>query len=155
MTTPAFRQLNTGWNADPNVPEPSVAVAGRDALLRFDLNAFQFSDFREGDVGLIRFEGCRCYRLGNTNDEGWYRGQCRYSKVAPAWGEFYELIGPDDLANQPKDWVNLASQHAERHFLFYFKDSTFECFAADWMFEPTSSNALGSRHRINLVFSEG
>jgi hypothetical protein len=114
MTTPSFRQLNAGWNADPNVPEPSVALTGQDVLLRFGLNVFQYKAFAEGDIGVIRFIGCRCYRLGRTNDEGWYRGQCRYSKAAPAWGEFYELSGPDDLADQPNDWVNVASQPAEK-----------------------------------------
>ena len=142
MAQPSFQQLNSGWNADANAPYPSVEVVGSDVLLRFALNRFQYPAFTKDDVGVIRFKACSRYRLGNTNDEGWYRGQCRYSKIAPAWGEFYELIGPDDVANQPDDWVNIESEHSGRHFLFYFRDDTFECFAADWLFDPIPTNAL-------------
>lgn len=140
--TPSFERLNLGWNAEPNAPQPSVEVAGQDVLLRFSLNPFQFPDFAEGDVGVIRFKACSRYRLGETNDEGWYRGQCRYSKTAPAWGEFYELIGPDEVADQPDDWVSVTSEPLGRHFLFYFRDDTFECFAADWKIEPGVANSL-------------
>jgi hypothetical protein len=108
----------------------------------FDLNAFQYPTFSEDDIGVIRFRDCSRYRLGNTNDEGWYRGQCRYSKAAPAWGAFYELSGPDEAANLPDDWVNVGSEQTARHFLFYFRDDTFECFATDWLLEPIGSNAL-------------
>jgi hypothetical protein len=142
MTSPKFQQLNDGWNAEPNAPAPSVAVSGNDVFLRFDLNAFQFPLFAEDDIGLIRFRDCSRYRLGSTNDEGWYLGQCRYSKTAPAWGEFYEQIGPDEAADLPDDWVNVGSDKAGRHFLFYFRDDTFECFAADWVLEPIPTNAL-------------
>jgi hypothetical protein len=92
MTMPSFRKLNAGWNAEPNAPEPFVKVAGEDALLSFVLNSFLYPDFSADEVGVIRFTARSRYRLGKTNDEGWYRGQCRYSKVAPAWGEFYELV---------------------------------------------------------------
>jgi hypothetical protein len=149
MTPPCFQQLNLGWNADPNVPEPSVEVAGQDILLSFSLNRFQYPEFSEADVGVVRFEACSRYRLGETNDEGWYRGQCRYSKAAPAWGEFYEVIGPDEVADQPDDWVNVANAPPGRHFLFYFRDHTFECFAAHWLIEPVAANAL-SRREANV-----
>lgn len=76
------------------------------------------------------------WRLGAVNDEGWYTGQCRYSKIAPNWGEFYELLGEDDLRFKPTDWHALAPLiSGQRHFIFYFRDETFECIAADWMFE--------------------
>jgi hypothetical protein len=145
MTLPSFHQLNSGWNAEPNAPEPSVEVAGPDMLLRFFLNPFQYPKFKEGDVGVVRFKACSRYRLGKTNDEGWYRGQCRYSRAAPAWGEFYELTGPDDVAAQPDDWMNASNEMSGRHFLFYFRDATFECFAADWRIEPVAANALPHR----------
>lgn len=141
MTPPSFQQLNRGWNAEPNAPSPNVEVAGQDILLRFSLNPFQYPEFKEYDVGVLRFRGCSRYRLGETNDEGWYLGQCRYSKVAPAWGEFYEVIGPDEVADQPNDWVKVANAPPGRHFLF----DTFECFAADWLIEPIATNALSRR----------
>ena len=145
MTTigPLFTQLNKGWNAEPNAPDPKVTVSGTHVLLEFLLNPFQFPQFDLDDHGIVRFSGCARYRLGSTNDEGWYRGQCRYSKVASAWGEFYEITGTDARRDEPKDWhiVDRASD-ASRHFLFYLRDGTFECMATHWQFEPHAANAL-------------
>lgn len=134
MTT--FQRLNVGWNAQPNAPEPRVGVEGQDVVIAFRMNSYQFPQFRDDDIGTVRFLSCWRYRLGETNDEGWYRGQCRFSKLAPQWGEFYEVGGDLRLAECPNDWVEVTppSGHS-RHFLFYFKDETFECDAADWRFE--------------------
>jgi len=128
-----FQQLNDGWNAEPNSPEPSVRIKGHDLLLTFRMNPFQFPSFHQDDAGVLRFSRCRRYRLGPTNDEGWYRGQCRFSGVAPAWGEFYEIKGDLRLSLCPDDWVMIrANEPGHRHFLFYLRDETFECDSADW-----------------------
>ncbi len=98
------------------------------------------------DLGILRFSGCRRWRLGETNDTGWSRGQCRYSKLAPDWGEFYELVGHDPLRDLPDDWHEMAAlDGTERHFLFYLRDETFECLAVDWSFAPHEKNALITR----------
>lgn len=82
---------------------------------------------------VLTFEDCDKWRLGPTNDEGWYAGQCRYSRIAPRWGEFYEIIGTDDLKDLPDDWIVPAVRgNGSRHFLFYFRDETFECLASNW-----------------------
>lgn len=134
MTT--FRQLNEGWNAEPNAPSPQVRVEGGDVIVTFLLNPFQFPQFGVEDMGILRFLSCQRYRLGPTNDEGWYRGQCRFSEVAPRWGEFYEVSGDLRLQECPDDWFAASAAHgALRHFLFYFRDETFECDAADWSFK--------------------
>lgn len=138
-----FFRLNAAWNADPNVPEPRIERAGDDILLQFAVRDAALSVSRENDLGMLRFLNCGRYRLGKTNDEGWYRGQCRYSSIAPAWGEFYEITGDDPLRDQPDDWVICdGSPQGARHFLFYFRDETFECFARDWLIEPVDRNAL-------------
>jgi hypothetical protein len=149
MTTvidPSFTKLNEGWNAEPNAPHPKVTVSGTDVLLEFSLNPFRFPQFNPNDRGTLRFSACARYRLGATNDEGWYLGQCRYSSIAPAWGEFYEISGADTRLDEPQDWqgINEASD-ASRHFLFYFRDDTFECVATDWKSEPDETNALFRR----------
>lgn len=128
-----FRRLNIGWNAEPNAPDPQISANGGDVLLSFLMNPFQFPDFSEDDRGTLRFVGCARYRLGATNDEGWHRGQCRFSKVAPSWGEFYEIVGDMRLSEGPSDWVRLAPVTEDHHhFLFYLRDETFECDALDW-----------------------
>jgi hypothetical protein len=131
----SFVRLNEGWNAEPNAPHPHVTASGRDILLEFFLNPFQFPQFDPDDCGTIRFLACSRYRLGGTNDEGWYRGQCRYSKVAPAWGEFYEVIGTDIRLNEPQDW-----QTSSRNF---------KCFAA-FPFLLSRRQLRMHRHRLEI-----
>ena len=134
MTDRTFLQLNHGWNAEPNAPDPRVEANGSEVTLQFLLNPFQF-EATPDERGLLSFSGCSEWRLGSTNDEGWYLGQCRYSGIAPAWGEFYEIVGPDPLAHAPADWKTTNRTDAgKRHFLFYLRDETFECFADEWAF---------------------
>ena len=135
MTT-RFRQLNEGWNADPNDPEATVHVDGRDVVLTFRPNPLQFPRFAKDQRIRLRLTNSRRYRLGSTNDEGWYRGQCRFSGEAPAWGEFYEVSGDLKLEQGPRDWhVVEAVRPPGRHFLFYLRDETFECEADGWTLE--------------------
>jgi hypothetical protein len=135
-----FRKLNDGWNADPNAPYEAVTVDGRDVQLEFRLNRFLFPGVERGDVGRLTFSGCTRYRLGPENDEGWHRGQCRFSQLAPAWGEFYEVDG-DLLDDRVSDWVAIGPpDSARRHrFLFYLKDSMFEVDAEAWRFDGPAS----------------
>jgi hypothetical protein len=129
-----FLHLNDTWNAEPNDPAPEVLVGGSEVTLRFWLNPWEY-EATPGERGLLTFRGCSEWRLGSTNDEGWYGGQCRYSGIAPEWGEFYEIVGTDTLAHAPDDWRDTEQAEAGgRHFLFYLRDETFECFADEWAF---------------------
>jgi hypothetical protein len=142
MTDLRFKQLNDGWNAEPNAPEPRIWVHDNDVLLGFGLNFQQFAEFQEEEKGFLEFKHVSKYRLGRPNDEGWYLGQCRYSGVAPQWGQFYELIGPDAQRDAPVDWRVVNGGQGSRHFLFYFRDQTFEAVAGDWNFSARPDNAL-------------
>jgi hypothetical protein len=75
--------INDGWNAEPNAPAPVITRSGDDVVLEFDLNPFRFKQFSEGERGRLIFRRCWRYRLGGTNDEGRYLGQCRFSKILP------------------------------------------------------------------------
>ena len=141
--TLSFLRLNIGWNAEPNAPDPQVEVQGDDIILAFYMNAFQFPEFAEEERGYLRFVNCARYRIGPTNDEGWYRGQCRFSKIAPDWGEFYEVSGDPKSCEGPTGWHVLSTDTSERHhFLFYLRDETFECLAGQCLVEPNNRNAL-------------
>jgi hypothetical protein len=134
MTT-TFHRLNNGWNAEPNAPEPQIVLAGDTLRLKFLLNTTAYPGIPPSARGQLGFHQCVRYRLGPTNDEGWYSGQCRFSKLAPSWGEFYEVKGDLLLAKCPADWITVAEQEqATRHFLFYLRDETFECDATSWRF---------------------
>lgn len=131
MTT-QFVRLNPDWNAEPNDPGEQVEQIGFQVCLSFGLNPWQY-DAEEGERAELLFSDCTKWRLGSTNDEGWFLGQCRYSGAAPAWGEFYEIVGDDPLRDRPKDWHETGyTQGPGRHFLFYLRDQTFECIAAEW-----------------------
>jgi hypothetical protein len=87
------------------------------------------------EQGSLTFIECSEWGLGSTNDEGWHLGQCRYSRIAPEWGEFYEIVGTDPLAHEPNDWKSTGQADVgKRHFLFYLRDETFECFANEWTY---------------------
>ena len=131
-----FRQLNDGWNAEPNAPDPTVQVNGPEVVLTFLANPVQYPHFAQEHRLRLRFTGARKYRLGSTNDEGWYRGQCRFSGEAPRWGEFYEVSGDLKLQQSPNDWQIVGdARPSGRHFLFYLRDETFECEADDWVLD--------------------
>lgn len=138
-----FVHLNIGWNANPNAPNPQAAPDGDDLVLGFGLNYFAYENFAAGEKGYIRFQSCTRYRFNSVNDEGWYQGQCRFSKLAPKWGEFYEVIGDFEDQKPVVEWIShaTASVH-QRNFLFYFRDNTFECSAGDWSIEKSDRNAL-------------
>jgi hypothetical protein len=144
-----FHKLNEGWNAEPNVPVPSIEVQGEDVLLRFFVNPWQFPEFKEDEIGILRFVRCQRYRLGSTNDHGWYLGQCRFSNLAPDWGEFYLVQGDAALLDEPKDWRSVRPQSSTgRHFLFYFRDDTFECVAEHCNIEPSVANSLMRTRKV-------
>jgi hypothetical protein len=131
-----FTQLNVGFDAEPNAPEPEIRVEGSRLTLTFFLKHWSGSDFREYDRGELTFAECWRFRLGPTDDEGWDRGLCRFSRIAPEWGMFYEIAGDLRLERVALDWKVLDVEHAKgsRHYLFYFRDETFECDAGSWSF---------------------
>ena len=134
-----FVKLNNGWNAEPNTPDEDIKVVGSDLILEFKVNPWAYDGFNEGERAKLIFKSCSKYRFGSTNDEGWYRGQCRFGKLAKVWGEFYLIEG--DLGSIPDatDWVPLAEGNRENHYLFYMRDGTFECEADEFEFRRISS----------------
>ena len=149
-----FVKLNDGWNAEPNAPDPVAKLIAGAVRVCFLLNPYQFSAYSEGDWGSLTFGKCTRFRLGPTNDHGWYLGQCRYSGLAPGWGEFYEIVGPDPNRDSPTDWQTVSEDTlGTRHFLFYFRDETFECIAADWRFEATLSNSRARKSGTRQFFT--
>jgi hypothetical protein len=148
-----FTKLNEGWNGAPNGDDPKVVIDGKNLFFEFRLNDLMYPQYKNAEKGILRFPNCWRYRLGSTNDEGWYRGQCRFSRLAPAWGEFYEIKGDLmldfkgesklvvegkiglHLVWEPLEWTMLSNEvNSSRHFLFYLRDQTFECDASAWDF---------------------
>ena len=137
---PTFTQLNHGWNAEPNAPDPQTDWQGTALLVRFRMNPFQFPEYDEDDIGEILFEDCSRFRIGSVNDEGWYRDQGRFGRNGHSWGEFYEVAGGLDSDIAPDDWlVGCQDGETHRHFLFYFRDEDFESVARSWNLRITKA----------------
>ncbi|MEI8283329.1 MAG: hypothetical protein WCG75_13050 [Armatimonadota bacterium] len=129
-----FAQLNLGWNAEPNVPFPKIAISGSTLQLSFFGNPLELPEVEDEHIIVLRFYNVWRYVLGGTNDEGWYLGQCRFDRLAPRWGEFYEVKGDLRLDRFEDVWqiVTEPPPHDLKHYLFYFRDETFECDATSW-----------------------
>jgi len=131
-----FKQLNTDWNAQPDSSNTRVTVNDNEVVLAFYMNAFQFPEFREDDIGYLRFSNPWRYRVGTVSAEDFYRGTCRFSRLAPAWGEFYEVSGDLLLKKCPDDWTEVGPRtETQKHFLFYFRDEEIEIDAESWMLQ--------------------
>ena len=129
-----FEQLNIDWNAEPNAPEVTVSVVGNNVEVRFFLNNLQCENFDEQNIARLVFHDCLQYRYGSPNDEGFYFfNQSRFKKLGVKWGEFY-LVHNSDWEKVFPDRVYVSDQSLDglKHFLFYFKDGTFECIAKDY-----------------------
>ncbi|MBT8457276.1 MAG: hypothetical protein HKO95_01845 [Rhodobacteraceae bacterium] len=141
MTGPVFTQLNDGWNADPNGPMPAVAVDGSTLWLRFKPNHFVYPEYENIPHVALSFDRCARFRFTTVNDEGFYRGQCRFTGRAPKWGEFYEVAGDFEAEKRPEPWTEVSpGSEAPRQYLFYFRDECFEAIAGNWDLTKTPPN---------------
>lgn len=132
----SFEQLNIGWNAEPNAPELNITVNETDVIIEFYLNTFAYEGFLEGNKAKIIFHNCYLYRVGAPNNEGFYNhNQSRYKKYGIEWGEFYLVHNSDWRENFPDPiYVGTFSDNLQ-HYLFYFRDETFECVASSYSIE--------------------
>ena len=133
-----FIKLNQGWNAEPNAPTPQIELKKSVLELHFFLNPYQFEIYNEGDKGCLQFSDCSRFRFTDINDEAWYRGECRFSTLAPSWGEFYLVEGDFKEQQNNTPWQYHANHNVSLdNFLFYFRDCAFECSAKSWSFSLT------------------
>ncbi|MGZ5192016.1 MAG: hypothetical protein ACXWCZ_13490, partial [Flavisolibacter sp.] len=118
-------------------PEVTLMVDNSSVTLNFFVNYFLFDNFNEGDRAKVTFNKCHKYSFNNMNDEGYYMGQYRYKYTDLPWGEFYLLdsdwhrdfpIRQNILLTDPE----IKKQH---HYIFFFKDNTFECVAEEYQLE--------------------
>lgn len=134
---PTFTRLNVDWNAHPNDVSLNLEQRGQTLLAHMKPNPYVYRQYEKTPQITVSFEGCASYRVTPVNDHGWYSGQCRFSGLAPSWGEFYEISGKtrDELVLTP--WIKLEGR-GTRHFHFYLKDETLEVKAQDWTLKSES-----------------
>ena len=132
-----YKQLNIDWNAEPNAPEIKMTVEHTTVTLEFFLNYFVYDSFQEDEKGILTFNRVHKFSLNSMNEEGYFREQYRYKESDLPWGEFYEL--ESDWQNDfPKNNLILLPNRDNKplkHFIFFFKDNTFECVAESYEFK--------------------
>ncbi|WP_270726053.1 hypothetical protein [Shimia sp. Alg240-R146] len=100
-------------------------------------NPYVYREYEYAPAITVCFKGCKRYRVTPVNDHGWYDGQCRFSGLAPSWGEFYEISGNTRDDMDPTPWITMAGS-GTRHFHFYLRDEALEVKAQDWSMETKS-----------------
>jgi hypothetical protein len=132
-----YTQITTDWNADPNAPEVQLTVNNNSVTLEFYLNYFLFDNFQEGDKAKLTFNQCYKYALNGMNDEGYFQQQYRYRDNELPWGEFYKLETnwEKDFPMKHRVLYSKIDKQKLNHYIFFFKDNTFECVAQDFQLE--------------------
>ena len=134
---PTFTRLNEDWNAHPNDVGLKLEKRGTELIAWMKPNPYLHRQYEKVPEIAVSFVNCSRYRVTSVNDEGWYLGQCRFSGLAPKWGEFYEISGDtrDNMNSTP--WIKMEGL-GERPFHFYLKDETLEIKAQDWVLKSQS-----------------
>lgn len=128
-----YIKLNNNWGAEPNVPEVQLKIEGNTIFLEFFLN---YEHTEEDDKGVLKFRNCHKYSFNSMNDEGYYLGQYRYKYTELPWGEFYkiETNWESDFPESSIELKELLNKDSLSHFIFFFRDNTFECVAENYEF---------------------
>jgi len=149
-----YIKITKDWNADPVSPEVQLKVDGIDLIMDIYLNHFQFDKYQEGDKVKIRFKNCAEYSLDTCNDEGFYYGQYRIKPTELEWGEFYEI--KNGLVRKLPEPINIIQNDNldRKHFIFFFKDETFECLASDYYLDFYNENVLNKCKTYKVFLGE-
>jgi hypothetical protein len=131
---PTFTRLSEDWNAHPNDVGLKIERSGQTLLAHMRPNPFVYREYENIPAITVCFKSCERYRLTPVNDHGWYGGQCRFSGLAPSWGEFYEISGNTQDDMDPTPWITMEGL-GTRHFHFYLRDEALEVKAQDWSLE--------------------
>lgn len=134
---PTFTHLNEDWNAHPNDVGLKIEQNGQTLLAHMRPNPYVYREYEKVPTITVYFKGCERYRVIPVNDHGWYDGQCRFSGLAPSWGEFYEISGNTRDDMDPTPWITMEGS-GTRHFHFYLRDEAIEVKAQDWSMKPAS-----------------
>lgn len=134
---PLFERINLGWNAEPNSPHLQVWTDGDSVVAEFTLySRHKYKGFPDNAKARITFKECVQYRVGAPNDEGFYiYEQSRFKKHGVLWGEFYRVHNSNWQNDFPDAVVTGVAGEQANHYLFYFKDETFECIASSYEIE--------------------
>ena len=132
-----FKKLNKNWNADPSATQESIIQSEEGIELHFNLNSFLFEHIEEGEKGKLEFYDVYAYRNGPSNSEEISKRKIPLKVDQIPNGDFYELLDSKWKTDFPSDKIIVDETKKTiklRHFLFFLKDTTFECLASDYSY---------------------
>ncbi|MBL7869463.1 MAG: hypothetical protein JNM71_15715 [Flavobacterium lindanitolerans] len=158
MNTPIFKKLNNDFDADPNAPDPKISLLGNHVVLSFSLNSFLWDNVSEGETGTLTFLNCLQYRLGKPDSDSYHR--YRYYQSDVEYFDFYLVENSTWIKDFPIDKkIHNSSILNEfrsklKHFVFFFRDNTFECVATGYSFGRVFIDASGKKEQVsNFIVS--
>lgn len=128
-------RFDLGFQTEAAVSGPLLLQTEYDAFLTFNAVRINASGkYDTAGIGIIEFKGCSSTKFGYPNDEA-LGGHPLYKRGLKAYGVF-EVLGSSwirQMTEQNRICFPHTVDSKERHFIFTFHDSTFECIADSYV----------------------
>lgn len=132
-----IQKLNKNWSAEPSVPLETIKRTDDGIEVNFLLNSLPYEYIEEGEKGKLEFYDVYAYRKTASNLEEISKRKIPLKVDQIPLGDFYELLDSKWKTDFPTDKIVVDESKKTsklRHFLFFLKDSTFECLASDYSY---------------------
>jgi len=132
-----IQKLNKNWSAEPSVLLETIKLTDDGIEVNFLLNSLPYEYIEEGEKGKLEFYDVYAYRKAASNSEEITKRQIPFKADLIPLGDFYELLDSKWKTDFSEDKIIVDESKKTsklRHFLFFLKDSTFECLASDYSY---------------------
>ncbi|WP_421813555.1 hypothetical protein [Flagellimonas sp.] len=138
---PTYIKLNLDFDAEPNAPGPEILINDSTLILKFLLNPFLWENVKDDEQAELHFIDTLKYRLGGPGSDN-FKDFRYYDKDIDNYG-FYQINDSNWMRDFPSDekvvskvgYSSFKSNY--KHYVFFFRDNTFECVAEGFKFVRT------------------
>nr|WP_299382190.1 hypothetical protein [Allomuricauda sp.] len=139
---PTYVKLNFDFDAEPNAPSPDISINDSTLILKFLLNPFLWDNVEDDEQAELHFYDVLKYRLGGPGSDN-FSDFRYYDEGIDNYG-FYHLKNSYWTKDFPLDEKVVSEEpNSEngvfKHYVFFFRDNTFECIAEDFKFVRTGN----------------
>ena len=134
-----YKKLNLDFDAEPNAPNPIVTENSESLSLTFLLNPFIWDNVKDDEQAKLIFNKVYAYRIGSPGSDN-FKDFRYFDSEIDNYG-FYQIENskwksdfPDDKKIVNNTFVDSSDLN---HFVFFFRDNTFECIANEYEFIRT------------------
>ena len=140
IVRPTYIKLNLDFDAEPNAPSPEISINDSTLILKFLLNPFLWDDVEDDEQAELRFNDVLKYRFGGPGSDN-FSDFRYYDKGIDNYG-FYQLKNSNWTKDFPLDEKVISKEPNSsndnfKHYVFFFRDNTFECIAEGFKFVRT------------------